>query len=136
MSPNVRPLAEDVIGDVGRVLWVLLATVGIVLLIACANVANLFLVRAEARQQELAVHAALGAGWRRIAVELLSESLVLGLLGGAVGLLLAWAGVRGARRAGPRGAAADRRDRDRRPRAALHARACRSPRGCCSGCCR
>jgi putative ABC transport system permease protein len=94
MGPRVRPLAEDVIGDVGRVLWVLLGTVGIVLLIACANVANLFLVRAEGRQQELAIHAALGAGSRRIAWELLSESLTLGLLGGAVGLLLASGGVR------------------------------------------
>ena len=78
----IRPLAKDVIGDVGRVLWILLGTVGIVLLIACANVANLFLVRAEGRQQELAIHAALGAGSRRIAWELLSESLVLGLIGG------------------------------------------------------
>jgi len=69
MAPNVRPLSQDVIGDVGRVLWVLLGTVGIVLLIACANVANLFLVRAEGRQQELAIHAALGAGGRRIAME-------------------------------------------------------------------
>jgi putative ABC transport system permease protein len=93
-GPNVRPLAQDVIGDVGRVLWVLLGTVGIVLLIAAANVANLFLVRAEARQQELAIHAALGAGWRKIAWELLSESLTLGALGGAVGLLLAYIGVR------------------------------------------
>jgi putative ABC transport system permease protein len=95
LGPNVRPLAKDVIGDVGRVLWVLLGTVGIVLLIACANVANLFLVRAEGRQQELAIHAALGAGSRRIAWELLSESLVLGIIGGAAGLLLAYAGVRG-----------------------------------------
>jgi len=95
IGPNVRPLADDVIGDVGRVLWVLLGTVGIVLLIACANVANLFLVRAEGRQQELAIHAALGAGWRRLAVELLSESLTLGLIGGAVGLLLASLGIRG-----------------------------------------
>ena len=95
LGPNLRPLAEDVIGDVGRVLWVLLGTVGIVLLIACANVANLFLVRAEGRQQELAIHAALGAGWRRLALELLSESVTLGLIGGAVGLLLAWAGIRG-----------------------------------------
>src|SRR5688572_26069690 len=93
-GPNVRPLSQDVIGDVGRVLWVLLGTVGIVLLIAAANVANLFLVRAEARQQELAIHAALGAGWRKIAWELLSESLTLGALGGAVGLLLAYIGVR------------------------------------------
>ena len=78
IGPNVRPLSVDVIGDIGRVLWVLLGTVGLVLLIACANVANLFLVRAEARQQELAIHAALGAGSRRIAWELLSESLALG----------------------------------------------------------
>jgi predicted permease len=95
MGPFVRPLARDVIGDVGRVLWILFGTVAIVLLIACANVANLFLVRAEGRQQELAIHAALGAGSRRIAWELLSESLVLGLIGGAVGLLLAYLGVQG-----------------------------------------
>jgi putative ABC transport system permease protein len=95
LGSNVRPLAQDVIGDAGRLLWVLLGTVGIVLLIACANVANLFLVRAEGRQQELAIHAALGAGSRRIAWELLSESLTLGLVGGALGLLLAYAGVRG-----------------------------------------
>jgi predicted permease len=95
LGPNVRPLALDVIGDSGRMLWILLGTVGIVLLIACANVANLFLVRAEGRQQELAIHAALGAGSRRIAWELLSESLTLGLVGGALGLLLAYAGVRG-----------------------------------------
>jgi predicted permease len=84
----------DVVGDIGRVLWVLLGTVGLVLLIACANVANLFLVRAEARQQELAIHAALGAGSRRVAWELLSESLALALAGGVVGLGLAYAGIR------------------------------------------
>ena len=94
ISANVNPLAKDVTGDVGRVLWVVFGTVGIVLLIACANVANLFLVRAEGRQQELAIHAALGAGARRIAWELLSESLCLGLVGGAVGLALAAFGVR------------------------------------------
>jgi predicted permease len=94
MGPNVRPLAVDVIGEIGRVLWVLLGTVGLVLLIACANVANLFLVRAEARQQELAIHAALGAGSRRIAWELLSESLSLALVSGVVGLGLAYAGIR------------------------------------------
>jgi len=94
MGPNVRPLSADVIGDIGRVLWILLATVGLVLLIACANVANLFLVRAEARQQELAIHAALGAGWRRIAWELLSECLTLAFLGGVVGLGLAYASIR------------------------------------------
>jgi predicted permease len=94
IGPNVRPLSADVIGDVGRVLWVLLGTVGIVLLIACANVANLFLVRAEGRQQELAIHAALGASRGRIAWELLSESVTLAAAGGAVGLLLAAAGIR------------------------------------------
>ena len=61
---SVRPLKHDVVGDVGKVLWVLMATVGLVLFIACASVANLLLVRAEGRQQELAVRAALGAGWR------------------------------------------------------------------------
>ncbi len=94
ISAAVRPLADDAIGDVGRVLWIVFATVGIVLLIACANVANLFLVRAEGRQQELAIHAALGAGSRRIAWELLSESLCLAVLGGALGLAFAAFGVR------------------------------------------
>jgi len=103
LGPNVRPLSEDVIGDVGPMLWILLGTVGIVLLIACANVANLFLVRAEGRQQELAIHAALGAGTRRIAWELLSESVALGLIGGALGLLLAYGGVRGLLAAAPEG---------------------------------
>jgi putative ABC transport system permease protein len=93
MGPLVRPLSVDVIGDVGRVLWVLLGTVSIILLIACANVANLFLVRAEGRQQEIAVHAALGATRARIAWELLSESLTLGVLGGAAGLFLAYLGI-------------------------------------------
>ncbi|HJY07628.1 MAG TPA: ABC transporter permease, partial [Bryobacteraceae bacterium] len=90
ISPNLRPLKQDVIGDIGKVLWVLLGTVGIVLFIACANVANLLLVRAEGRQQELAIRAALGAGWSDIARELLFESTMLGLAGGAVGLGFAY----------------------------------------------
>jgi predicted permease len=90
----VRPLKQDVVGDVGKVLWVLMATVGMVLLIACANVANLLLVRAEGRQQELAIRAALGAGRSRIARELLVESVTLGAAGGALGLGLAWAALR------------------------------------------
>jgi putative ABC transport system permease protein len=94
LGPNVRPLSADVIGDIGRTLWVLLGTVGIVLLIACANVANLFLVRAEGRQQELAIHAALGASRARISWELLSESLALAFGGGALGVILAQAGIR------------------------------------------
>jgi predicted permease len=103
MGPNIRPLSADVIGDVGRVLWLLLGTVGIVLLIACANVANLFLVRAESRQQELAIHAALGASWRQVAWELLSESLALALAGGVAGVGLAYAGVRGLIAMAPQG---------------------------------
>lgn len=93
LGPLVRPLMVDVVGDIGRMLWVLLGTVGIVLLVACANIANLFLVRAEGRQQELAVRLALGAGTRRIARELLSESVLLGLAGGAIGLGLGYAGI-------------------------------------------
>ena len=94
LGPSVRPLKQDVVGEVGKVLWVLMATVGMVLFIACANVANLLLVRAEGRQQELAIRAALGAGWSRIARELLAESVTLGALGRALGLALAWAALR------------------------------------------
>jgi putative ABC transport system permease protein len=93
-GPSVRPLKEDVIGNIGGVLWVLMATIGVVLFIACANVANLMLVRAEGRQQELAIRAALGAGWSRIARELLLESVALGLSGGALGIALAYAALR------------------------------------------
>jgi putative ABC transport system permease protein len=88
--PNVRPLKHDVVGDLGKVLWVLMGSIGVVLLIACANVANLLLVRTEGRQQELAIRAALGAGAREVAREILTESVVLGVLGGAVGLGLAY----------------------------------------------
>src|SRR5262245_41046675 len=80
ITPSVRLLKSDLIGDVGSVLWVLMGTIGMVLLIACANVANLLLVRAEGRQQELAVRSALGASRGRIAYELLAESIVLGLV--------------------------------------------------------
>ena len=92
--PDVRPLKQDVVGDLGKVLWVLMGSIGVVLLIACANVANLLLVRAEARQQEFAVRAALGAGSPQIARELLSESLTLGVLGGIFGLALAYGALR------------------------------------------
>jgi putative ABC transport system permease protein len=93
-APLLRPLKRDVVGDVGKVLWVLMGCIGAVLLIACANVANLLLVRIEGRRQELAIRAALGAGWGRIAFELLFESVILGLLGSVVGLGLAYAALR------------------------------------------
>ena len=94
LQPSLRLLKDDVIGDVGSALWLLMGTIAMVLLIACANVANLLLVRAEGRQQELAVRAALGASRGRIAYELLAESVVLGLVGGVAGLGLAYAAVR------------------------------------------
>src|SRR5206468_2000993 len=94
LSPSLRLLKDDVIGDVGSVLWVLMGTIGMVLLIACANVANLLLVRAEGRQQELAVRSAIGATRGRIAYELLAESVILGLVGGVAGLALAYGAVR------------------------------------------
>src|SRR6266853_1133473 len=94
IGPNVRPLKRDVVGDVGSVLWVLMGSIGMVLLIACANVANLLLVRMEGRRQELALRSALGASWGRVAGELLLESLILGLLGSVVGLALAYGALR------------------------------------------
>jgi len=92
IGPLVRPLKQDVVGSVGNVLWVLMGSIGMVLLIACANVANLVLVRVEGRRQEIALRAALGASWGRIAGELLLESVILGLLGSVLGLGLAYGG--------------------------------------------
>ena len=94
IAPAIRPLKQDVIGDVGSVLWVLMGTIGMVLAIACANVANLLLVRAEGRQHELAIRTALGAGRWQIAGEILFESLVLGVGGGVLGLGLAYGALR------------------------------------------
>jgi predicted permease len=94
ITPMLRPLKQEVIGNAGELLWVVMGTIGLVMLIACANVANLMLVRVEARQQELAVRAALGAGWTRIVRGLLVESVMLGLMGGVIGVGLAYAGVR------------------------------------------
>ena len=94
ISPNLRPLKQDVVGDVGKVLWVLMGSIVLVLLVACANVANLLLVRVEGRRQELAVRSALGAGWGRIAADLFFESIVLGVAGSLIGLALAYGALR------------------------------------------
>jgi predicted permease len=94
ITPAFRPLKDQVVGSIGNVLWVVMATIGLVMLIACTNVANLLLVRADGRQQELAVRSALGAGRWRIARELLLESVTLGLVGGTAGVGVAYAGLR------------------------------------------
>jgi putative ABC transport system permease protein len=101
IAPNFHSLKQQVIGNVGSVLWVVMATVGLVMLTVCTNVANLLLVRAESRQHELAIRAALGAGRGRIARELLLESLVLGLIGGVLAIGVAWAGLQLLVAAGP-----------------------------------
>ena len=94
IAPQLEPLKETVVGSIQTVLWVVMGTIGVVMLMACTNVANLLLVRAAGRQQELAVRAALGAGRWRIARELLLESVTLGLLGGVAGVAVAYGGLR------------------------------------------
>ncbi|MBO0862985.1 MAG: ABC transporter permease [Chloracidobacterium sp.] len=94
LGPNLRPLKQQVVGDVGKVLWVLMGGISLVLVIACANLANLLLVRAEGRRQELSIRAALGASRGRIAAQFFIESLILAAWGGLLGLGLAYGALR------------------------------------------
>lgn len=94
MHPVVRPLRDVIVGDVARVLWIVLGAVVLLLVIACANVANLFLARAESRHRELAVRSALGAAHGQLLLELLSEAAVIATAGGLLGLAGAAVGLR------------------------------------------
>jgi predicted permease len=93
-EPFVVPLDQEIRGSARSALWLVFGAVGFLLLMASANVANLLLARAEGRQREISIRAAIGAGKARLTRQLLTESLVLALCGGALGLALAWAGVR------------------------------------------
>ncbi|HSA55688.1 MAG TPA: ABC transporter permease [Gemmatimonadaceae bacterium] len=102
-SPLLVPLRQDQTADIARTLWMVAAAAGLVLLVACANVANLVLVRADSRQRELAVREALGAGRARVLAHFLGESALLAVVAAALGLIVAWIAVRALVLAGPAG---------------------------------
>ena len=89
-GPNLQYLKDSVVGNLGETLWLMMGTIGLLLLIACANVANLVLVRTQTQRPQLAIRAALGAGWGAIARVVLAESAILGLAGGIAGLAIAY----------------------------------------------
>ncbi len=121
-GPSLRPLKQDVVGDIGRTLWVVMATISIVLFMACANVANLLLVRTDGRSRELAIRTALGAGWTRIARLLLAESMTLALIGGVLGVAVTYGGRAAAGAARSRESAAAGRNLHRCDNARIRAR--------------
>jgi predicted permease len=94
IAPAIRPLQDEMVGDIRQILWVVMGTIGLVMLIACANVTNLMLVRADVRRQELGLRSALGANRARIAGSLMVESGILGFMSGVLGIVLAYGALR------------------------------------------